>query len=107
MAPDLFEVVRRRLAGKTVRSAPRQIDHPDFPLRRIVKCEHCGTPLTWSWSTGRNGWYGYYRCRQFGKEHVSVRREVVEQQLEAYLAGQSVAPGVLALFRTIVEDVWE
>ena len=108
VSPDVFEMVQRRLSGAVIPLAPRRRDHPDFPLRRIVVCEHCQTPLTGSWSTGRNKRrYGYYRCMAGGRKHVSVRKEVIEEQLEAHLAGQSVTPGVMTLFHAIVEDAWE
>lgn len=42
--------------------AKRNHLNPDFPLRRIVRCDKCGMGLTGGWSKGRHAKYGYYRC---------------------------------------------
>jgi hypothetical protein len=34
------------LDGRIVVAGPRQRNHPDFPLRGLVRCETCGRPLT-------------------------------------------------------------
>ncbi len=43
--------------------AKRNKDNPDFPLRRIVKCQKCGASITGAWSKGKLKKYGYYFCR--------------------------------------------
>lgn len=45
--------------------AKRNKDNPDFPLRRIIKCQKCGASFTGAWSKGKNKnhRYGYYFCR--------------------------------------------
>lgn len=43
--------------------ARRNRDNPDFPLRRIVKCEICGASFTGAKSRGKRQRYGYYFCR--------------------------------------------
>lgn len=51
----------------------RNKDNPDFPLRRIVRCAHCGTPFTGGWSTGRKSKHAYYFCRKrCGKPSVKA-----------------------------------
>lgn len=42
--------------------ARRNHDNPDFPLRRLVKCAHCGASFTGAWSKGKKGKYAYYFC---------------------------------------------
>lgn len=37
-------------------------DHKDFPLRRMVCCNKCGTPFTGAWSKYHQ--YAYYFCRK-------------------------------------------
>ena len=37
-------------------------DNPDFPLRRMVCCNKCGTPFTGGWSKYHQ--YAYYFCRK-------------------------------------------
>ncbi len=48
------------IAAPTVR---HNIDNPEFPLRRILKCSSCGVVLTGGWSKGRSARYSYYVCR--------------------------------------------
>ena len=67
---------RRRRAGKITRKQ----DHPDFPLRRFVRCGACGTPLTAAWSSGNGGRYGYYFCRQKDCRAVKLRAELLEEE---------------------------
>lgn len=40
----------------------RSHDNPDFPLRRLVNCGKCGSPLTGAWSKGKRKKYAYYFC---------------------------------------------
>jgi site-specific DNA recombinase len=42
----------------------RNKDNPDFPLRKIVRCGKCGTPLTGAWSKGNTTRVAYYFCRK-------------------------------------------
>lgn len=44
--------------------ARRNKDNPEFPLRRIVKCDKCGNPVTGGWSKGKKERYAYYRCQK-------------------------------------------
>ena len=71
----VFRRVQLRLEGKA-----EPIHHvrnrDDFPLRRFLTCAHCRKPITGSWSTGRNGRYGYYHCPKCSG--VRGRREDVE-----------------------------
>jgi len=44
--------------------ARRNKDNREFPLRRIVKCDKCGNPVTGGWSKGKKERYAYYRCQK-------------------------------------------
>ena len=104
--PALFHEVQRRLDGKTSHhAAQRRRDHPDFPLRRFIRCEQCGRPLTASWAKGRSRAYPYYRCvsKSCG---VNVRRDELESQFSELLAEMQPNPKFLALFEAVVRDVW-
>ena len=82
----------------------RKWDHPDFPLRRIVRCESCGGPLTGSWSKGRNGRYGYYWC--YRKGCVSIRKEMLEDAVADVVSKLSLPKPTLQLLEAVVRDVW-
>lgn len=46
--PALFNRVQSVLAGIGSRQVRRHRNHPDFPLRRFVRCAACSNPLTGS-----------------------------------------------------------
>ena len=62
------------------------------------------TPLTGSWSRGRNGRYAYYSCRCCGR--VRVPKANMENLFLRRLEALQPDPGYMALLRAIVEDVW-
>jgi hypothetical protein len=61
----LFERVQASLHTKPRQSAAigQHVDHPDFPLRRFVRCS-CGGAMTGSWSSGRSRRHAYYHCQR-------------------------------------------
>ncbi|MDE3139217.1 MAG: zinc ribbon domain-containing protein [Acidobacteriota bacterium] len=84
----------------------RALNNEDFPLRRVVRCGPCQTPLTASWSTGRTGKkYPYYHCRNRQCYHVNVRKEALEEAFEAWLGEMSVPAPVFTLLGEVVRDV--
>ena len=72
----------------------RNLDHPDFPLRRVVRCGRCDTPLTASWSRGRNRRYPYYHCRKKACGGTNVRKELLEDLFVSHLKALNVRPEV-------------
>ena len=81
-------------------------DHPDFPLRRFIRCADCGAPLTASWSKGRSGRYGYYRCPRKDCRGVNVRKERLEQLFVERLETLCVRPQLFGLLGAVVRDEW-
>ncbi len=106
--PDLFQAVQDVLDGRAPTAASRVRDNPDFPLRRVVLCGRCHSPLTGSWSTGRSRRrYPYYRCPQKGCRGTNVRKERLEDLLVDRLDEMSLRPEMLDLLGAVVEDAWE
>ncbi len=67
VSKELFYRVQAILDGRDTNKLvlPRKSrDNEEFPLRRIVRCGKCGTPLPGAWSKGRGGRYQYYFCRK-------------------------------------------
>ena len=87
-------------------AAPRQRNHPDFPLRGFVRCETCGRPLTGSWSKGRNGRYAYYHCPRRCRA-VNVSKAALEGAFVDELALLQPTPGYMRLVKDRVLCVWE
>jgi site-specific DNA recombinase len=94
------------LDGRVTVTAPRQRNHPDFPLRGFVRCESCGRPLTGSWSKGRNGRYAYYHCRRRCRA-VNVSKAVLEGAFVDELALLQPTPGYMRLVKDRILCVWQ
>ena len=94
------------LDGRVTVAAPRQRNHPDFPLRGFVRCETCGRPLTGSWSRGRNGRYAYYHCPRRCRT-VNVSKAALEGAFVDELALLQPTPGYMRVVKDRVLYVWE
>jgi site-specific DNA recombinase len=100
----LFDRVQAVLRGAG-RVSPHHLNNPDFPLRRFVVCDACGTPLTGSAPRGRSKRYSYYHCRRC--KGVSVRHEVLEGRFLALLGSLRPKVPYMKLFRAVVMDLWK
>ncbi len=95
----VFDRVQLKLSGE---ATVYQLDNPDFPLRRFVRCGNCDRVYTAGWSKGRNKRYGYYRCVKCSR--TSVRGAVLEEQFAELLLRVQPSPEYLAMFRRAVTD---
>lgn len=107
ISQEIFEKVQLLLDGKHISLVPHSRNHPDFPLRRFVRCSKCGKPLTGSWSKGRAKPYPYYRCPNFQCKGVNVRKEKIENEFGIIMEKLQLKPEYLRLFTQIVLDVWK
>ena len=92
--------------GRVQVTAPRERNHPDFPLRGFVRCETCGRPLTGSWSKGRNSRYAYYHCQRQCRA-VNVSKATLEGAFVNELALLQPTPGYMRLVKDRILQVWE
>jgi hypothetical protein len=102
----LFYRVQAILSGRVPTTAPRQLSHPDFPLRGFVRCESCGRGLTGSWSKGRSEYYAYYHCR-LGCRAVNVSKAMLEGLFADELALLQPTPGYMRLLKESVLQIWK
>ena len=103
--PAIFHRVQGVLAGVRAGQTRHHRNHPDFPLRRFVRCAACDTPLTGSWSRGRAGRrYAYYRCP--GCADVSMPKEALETSFLELLDRLQPKPEYLAALKASVLEVW-
>jgi site-specific DNA recombinase len=100
-----FRAVEKHLRRKALTVTRHSRNHPDFPLRRFVRCGKCSRPLTGSWSRGRSRRYPYYRCPGSQCRGVNVRKAVLEDRFAKMLEHIQPQPEYLGLFREIVRDV--
>ena len=103
---ETFVKVQQILSGKRPAIVPRSRNHPDFPLRRFIRCPKCDQKLTGGWSTGRKDIkYAYYRCRTKNCP-LNVTKQELEGKFYAYLLSFQPKPEILDLFEAIVMDTW-
>jgi site-specific DNA recombinase len=109
VSEELFDRVQALLDGRALTVTPHVRNHPDFPLRRFVKCAECDVPLTGSSpSSGtRQRKHSYYFCRNAKCRAVSVPKVVFESSFLAFLQGMRPKPEYLTLLREAVVDVWK
>ena len=103
-----YERIQEKLTGR--KSAYKlKIVNEDFPLRGFVVCPFCKQIDTASWSTGRNGKFGYYRCKTKGcpERNKSAKKETVENEFELILKKIKPSVEVLNLTKAIIADIWE
>jgi site-specific DNA recombinase len=107
VSTELFAAVQLVLMSRQTAKPSRILDNPEFPLRRVVRCGKCGTPMTASFSTARNRTkHPYYHCRSRGCRGVNIRRDVFHGYFEALLTSHVVRAAVMNLFVAQVEEIW-
>lgn len=106
---EFYQIQAVKDAYSNNATAPRLHLHPDFPLRRFVRCAECGEDYTASWSTGRNKKYAYYRCNSKACKNYS--KNIPRQELEeAFITKlEEVAPTeeFMRVFEAAVLDEWD
>ena len=102
-----WEAAKARLEGISPVPQKANIDQ-DFPLRGIVACGACGTPMTAAWSKGRSKHYGYYVCHQKGCERRNKgnRKERVEDEFSKFIKLLTPAPELLAMAKDMFNRFW-
>jgi site-specific DNA recombinase len=101
---ELFDRAQAALSRRPLSAGYRRA-HPEFPLRRFVRCMGCDSPLTGSFSTGRNGTrYGYYHCPRC--KTVKTTKGALDAAFVGLLDALRPRAEYVALFRAIVVDCW-
>ncbi|KKR18785.1 MAG: site-specific recombinase [candidate division CPR2 bacterium GW2011_GWC1_41_48] len=105
---ELFYKVQAILDGRNTNiSTPimrRNQDNPDFPLRRIVRCKHCDSPLTGAWTQGKTKRYAYYFCPNRCSKSFSV--DELNLATMDYLAQITPTVETLELFNTFLKKTY-
>jgi site-specific DNA recombinase len=106
VSPEVFEEAQGKSLERRPNEPKRKLNHPDFPLRRFIRCGECNTPLTGSWSRGRSKNYPYYRCRNPGCRGVNIRKEALEAQFVKLLERLRSNASVEGLMLEGLRDEW-
>ena len=103
--PSLFNRVQAVLTGIGTTQVRYHRNHPDFPLRRFVRCAACERPLTGSWSSGKRGRrYAYYRCPSCSR--MSIAKVRLESLFLELLDQLQPKPEYLQALRESVLEIW-
>ena len=106
---ETFEKIQARRVARPVAPARKDI-HVDFPMRGVVACTCCGTPMTAAWSKSRNGAkHPYYFCHKRGCDlyRKSFRRADVEGAVEATLQALRPKAALFKLATKMLNDIWK
>jgi DNA invertase Pin-like site-specific DNA recombinase len=103
---ELFDRVQDVLDGRRPSVAPKRKLNAALPLKCLVRCENCGTPLTGGFAKGRNERYGYYWCRKKGCRAVKVRKERLEAEFISKLRTLRPKDDTLADFPKVAAKAW-
>jgi hypothetical protein len=104
---DTFDVVQALLSRKNPNATSHISHHPDFPLKRFVRCGRCNRRLTASWSKGRHRKYAYYRCQNKSCKAIHQRADHMHSLFVDFLGRLCPKPEFSPLFGQIIIDVWE
>ena len=106
---EQFYVVQAVLDGRNTNIASpisrRNRDNPDFPLRRIVKCEKCGLALTGAWSKGKRKHYAYYFCPHRCKG-TNIPVDVLDEATNVMLDKISLKDKTVELFNAFLRKTY-
>lgn len=109
VSEEVFDRVQLVAQGrKTNTPATHLRDNPLFPLRGSIRCQCCGELLTGYNARGRTKHYSYYACYNLKcSNKTSVRKEVLEDEFEAFLERWQPTPHFVELFRESVLVTWQ
>lgn len=108
---ETFQRAQDRLNGrKRFHKSKYNKDNDAFPLKGYVVCEHCGRPLTGSFSTGRGGRrYGYYQCQRSGcpgRKQMYIGINTMHEDIEQLLSQLGASKSDVALIRAITLNAY-
>ena len=101
---ELFYRVQDILDGRrtTPMGSKRKVDNPNFPLRKLVKCHYCGSPLTAGICKGNTKTYPYYWCRSNCLKTISSNKleEILLDRLKEIQPSQEAIDLFTLILRT-------
>jgi len=103
---EVFEAIQKVLRKENTLVRIRQDISPDFPIRGLVVCDHCGKHLTAAFSKKTFGYYICHNksCVQYGK---SIPKKEIETKFLELLKRNSLKAEIGALVEVVFNKVWE
>ena len=103
---EQFDCVQTILSGRKLSAAPKRKFNPELPLKCLVRCEACGTPLTGGFAQGRTKKYPRYWCRKSGCRTVKLAAQELETEFLGLLQQLAPDPKTVSEFPKIAARVW-
>ena len=104
---EWLQIKQRKFGGKV--GVTRSRNNPKFPLRRIVLCDECHTPLTGSTSQGKYRKFDYYHC--YNKicpiRGKSIGKADLESGFLDILGRITPADEFMKYFEEVILDHWQ
>jgi site-specific DNA recombinase len=104
VSQELFDTVQDVLAGRSKTAQPRQVLHPEFPLRQFTRCAKCGKGLTGGMAKKK---FPYYWCYQKDCLDVFVPKDELEHQFVSLLAMHQPTVELLERLPDIARKHWQ
>jgi len=105
ISPETYERIQKLLKkGDSARRIRKNIS-PDFPLRGLLVCDHCGFHLNAAWTNKIHPYYVCHTkdCARYGK---SIRRKDIEGKFLELLQKNTLKPEIGVLVDVVFERVW-
>ncbi len=104
-----YDKIQERLNRKKscVQVRKYNLDDEEFPLRRWVRCNVCGTPLTASKSTSKSGKrHSYYHCHNKAcpMRGKGIRQEVIHEDFKKILNMITPNSKTISLIQALIKD---
>ncbi len=95
--------------NKKRQNIPRLSKNPNFPLRKLVVCESCTSPITGSASTGRGGKkYPYYHHHKQTCDNAKfISKDKFEKAFTEYLITITPSKRYEKILKEIIIDIWK
>ena len=103
---NTFDQVQAILDGRKPSTAPKRKFNPLLPLKCLIRCETCGSPLTGGNAKGRNKKYPRYWCRTRGCRAVKLSAAQLETEFLELLSHLRPNPEMASSFPKIAARVW-
>jgi site-specific DNA recombinase len=107
VSEEMFDRVQAILDGRRPSIVPKKKINPLLPLKCLVRCESCGTPLTGGLARGRSKKYPRYWCRKQGCRAVKMSSTQLEDEFLALLGRLRANPETIAAFPKIAARAWQ
>ena len=107
VSEEIFDCVQAILDGRRPSIVPKKKINPLLPLKCLVRCESCGTPLTGGLAKGRSKRYPRYWCRKQGCRAVKLSSTQLEDEFLGLLGRLRANQNTIAAFPKIAARVWQ